>query len=148
MDKFVPGKAITETLRDSMKVPCKKAKMIAHRGLSGLELENTNAAFVAAGQRSFYGIETDTQRTKDGHFIAFHDGELDRMMGVSIKICDITLEELRKYQMKDFWEKRKRSFLALGEYADGDGPGRYTDAHDPHRGVACRHAEWRCGHGA
>ncbi|MBQ2881176.1 MAG: hypothetical protein IJE40_02805 [Clostridia bacterium] len=119
MDKFVPGKWISETLRDSMKVPNKKAKMVAHRGLSGLELENTNAAFVAAGQRSFYGIETDTQRTKDGHFIAFHDGELDRMMGVSIKICDITLEELRKYRMKDFWEKRTRSDLivpTLDEY--------------------------------
>ena len=108
------------TFKDTVRLSDKKGvKMIAHRGLSGLELENTNAAFVAAGQRSFYGIETDTQRTKDGHFIAFHDGELDRMMGVSIKICDITLEELRKYQMKDFWEKRKRSDLivpTLDEY--------------------------------
>ena len=36
MDQFVPGKLITETLRDTVKVPNKKAKMIAHRGLCGL----------------------------------------------------------------------------------------------------------------
>lgn len=119
MEKLVPGKLITETLRDTVKISDKKVKMVAHRGLCGLELENTNAAFVAAGQRSFYGIETDTQRTKDGHFIVFHDGELDRMMGESIKICDITLEELQKYRMKDYWEKRTRSDLfvpTLEEY--------------------------------
>lgn len=119
MDQFVPGKLITETLRDTVKVPNKKAKMIAHRGLCGLELENTNASFVAAGQRSFYGVETDTQRTKDGHFIVFHDGELNGMMGVDAKICDLTLEEIRKYQMKDYWEKRTRSDLivpTLDEY--------------------------------
>ena len=34
-------------------------KMIAHRGLSGLERENTCPAFVAAGVKSYYGIETD-----------------------------------------------------------------------------------------
>lgn len=113
MDKFVPGKAITEILRDSVKVANKKAKMVAHRGLCGLERENTNAAFVAAGQRTFYGVETDTQRTKDGYFIAFHDGELNRLMGVEIKICDITLEELRRYTMTDFWDKGMRSDLVV-----------------------------------
>ena len=34
-------------------------EFIAHRGLSGLETENTCAAFVAAGNRSHVGIETD-----------------------------------------------------------------------------------------
>ena len=119
MDQFVPGKLITETLRDTVKVPNKKAKMIAHRGLCGLELENTNASFVAAGQRSFYGVETDTQRTKDGYFIAFHDGELNGMMGVDAKVCDLTLAELQQYRMKDYWEKRTRSDLfipTLDEY--------------------------------
>lgn len=105
-------------LNDTVKIK-KSAKMIAHRGLSGLETENTNAAFVAAGQRSYFGIETDTQRTKDGYFITFHDGELNRMMGVERKICDITLEELRGYTMKDYWYGRNRSDLvvpALDEY--------------------------------
>ena len=33
-------------------------RVVAHRGLSGIERENTNAAFVAAANRSYYGIET------------------------------------------------------------------------------------------
>ena len=40
-----------------------QVQVIAHRGLSGIERENTNAAFVAAGNRSYYGIETDIHRT-------------------------------------------------------------------------------------
>ena len=44
-------------------------KMIAHRGVSAMETENSNAAFVAAGNRTYWGIETDVHRTKDGKFI-------------------------------------------------------------------------------
>ena len=32
-------------------------KMIAHRGASCLECENTAAAFIAAGNRSYWGME-------------------------------------------------------------------------------------------
>ena len=51
-------------------------KIIAHRGVSGLERENTCAAFIAAGNRSYYGIETDVHVTKDGKFIVFHDDSI------------------------------------------------------------------------
>ena len=37
-------------------------KFVAHRGVSGLETENTAAAFIAAGNRSYYGVETDIWR--------------------------------------------------------------------------------------
>ena len=41
-----------------------KVKMIAHRGYSQFEKENTLVAFSAAGAISeFYGIETDVHRT-------------------------------------------------------------------------------------
>lgn len=48
-------------------------RMIAHRGVSALETENTCAAFVAAGSRSYYGVETDVHVSADGQFIIFHD---------------------------------------------------------------------------
>ena len=51
-------------------------RMVAHRGVSGLEKENTNAAFVAAGNRSYYGIETDVHLTADNRFILIHDDRL------------------------------------------------------------------------
>ena len=36
----------------------KGCRLVAHRGVSGLEKENTCAAFVAAGVKSYFGIET------------------------------------------------------------------------------------------
>ena len=35
---------------DTIKMQHRQARLIAHRGLSGLERENTAAAFVAAGE--------------------------------------------------------------------------------------------------
>ncbi len=64
---------------NTIKIESKNVKMIAHRGVSSLERENTNAAFVAAGNRSYFGIETDIQVIADGTFIALHDDTTDRV---------------------------------------------------------------------
>ena len=47
---------------DTIKIDSGSTRMIAHRGLSGLETENSIPAFVAAGNRGYYGVETDTDR--------------------------------------------------------------------------------------
>ena len=57
-------------------------KMVAHRGVSKLECENTVPAFVAAGNRSYYGIETDVHITEDGKFILHHDDTAYRLTGI------------------------------------------------------------------
>lgn len=72
--------------------------MIAHRGLSGIERENTNAAFVAAGNRSYYGIETDVHKTADGQFIIIHDEQTGR---VSEGAFDIDIEQQPYYAVAD-----------------------------------------------
>ncbi len=65
---------------DTIKVKNKKnVKMVAHRGLSGLERENTCPAFVAAGNRSYFGVETDVHVTRDGVFVVVHDETLERV---------------------------------------------------------------------
>lgn len=56
-------------------------RMVAHRGLSGLETENTCSAFVAAGNRSYFGVETDVHVSADGAFIIFHDDNTLRVGG-------------------------------------------------------------------
>lgn len=76
-------------------------RTIAHRGQSGLELENTAAAFVAAGNRSHWGIETDVHRTADGQFVVIHDDDTHR-----VALCDLPVEKtdfevLRSLPMKD-----------------------------------------------
>lgn len=87
-----------EILSDTIKLDKKGTGvlMIAHRGLSGLETENTQCAFVAAGNRSYYGIETDVHITKDGKYVISHDGNLSRIFGKDIEIKDYLYEDLRK----------------------------------------------------
>lgn len=74
---------------NTIKVECKQAKMIAHRGLSGIERENTNAAFIAAGNRSYFGIETDVHKSADGQFVIIHD---ENTLRVSEGSNDINVE--------------------------------------------------------
>lgn len=81
---------------DTIKFEKKNVKMIAHRGLSGIEVENTNSAFVAAGNRSHYGIETDIYKTADGHFIVGHDDNYKRLSGEEIYLEKSTLKELQE----------------------------------------------------
>ena len=76
-------------------------RVIAHRGLSGLETENTNAAFVAAANRSYYGIETDIHKTADGRFVVIHDADLQRVAGVDIKVEEAALSALQQIILFD-----------------------------------------------
>lgn len=87
--------------------------MIAHRGVSGLERENTCPAFVAAGVKSYYGVETDVRMTKDGKFIICHDGDLMRVSGLNISIEQSTFAELRKVRLKDTDDVTVREDLCL-----------------------------------
>ena len=80
--------------KDTIKFDNKETAVIAHRGLSGLAVENTKTAFVAAGERSYYGIEADLRRTADGKFIVCHDDHLFWLSGRFIKVEERTLDEL------------------------------------------------------
>ena len=80
---------------NTIKIEKGNTKIVAHRGLSGIEVENTNSAFVAAGNRSYYGIETDIHRTKDGHFVIGHDDNYKRIAGEEIYLGNETLERLQ-----------------------------------------------------
>lgn len=64
---------------NTVKIDSKNTLMIAHKGVSGIERENTCPAFIAAGNRSYYGIETDVHVTSDGKFIIIHDETVKRV---------------------------------------------------------------------
>ena len=99
---------------NTIKIDKGQVKMIAHRGLSGLEKENTCAAFVAAGNReSYYGIETDVHRTADGQFVIFHDDNTARVGVDSLIIENSSFETLRKLQLTDIDGKRGRIDLLI-----------------------------------
>lgn len=75
--------------------------IVAHRGLSGLETENTCAAFVAAGNRSHIGIETDVHKTADGRFVVIHDDTTKRVGKIDIPVEGSTFDALRAVRIKD-----------------------------------------------
>lgn len=83
---------------DTIKINNGNTKMVAHRGVSGIERENTNAAFIASGNRSYFGTETDVHVTKDGKFVIIHDETLDR---VTDGKCRINVEESSYDDFKD-----------------------------------------------
>ncbi len=92
----------------------KKPLMVAHRGCSGLERENTNAAFVAAGNRSYWGIETDIHKTVDGKYIVIHDDTTKRVTGDNIVVEETTFDTLRRLTVfNKFSDKKDRSDLCL-----------------------------------
>lgn len=80
---------------NTIRICAGQTKMIAHRGLSGLEKENTVPAFTAAGNRSHWGIETDVHVTADGKLILIHDSDLKRLTGRDGRVEDMDFETLR-----------------------------------------------------
>ena len=88
-------------MQDTIHVNLPGVKMVAHRGVSGLERENTCAAFVAAGNRSYFGVETDIHRTADGRYIVFHDDNLTRLLGDGRVVEEMRFDELRALRLTD-----------------------------------------------
>lgn len=104
---------------NTIKIDSKGVKMIAHRGLSGLEKENTCSAFVAAGNReSYFGVETDVHRTADGRFVIFHDDNTARVGLDSMIIENTSYDTLRKLQLLDIDGKRSRMDLIIPDLLD------------------------------
>lgn len=104
---------------DTVKLPDKgKCLIVAHRGLSGIEKENTNSAFVAAGNRSYFGIETDVYKTKDGHFVLMHDSNAERVSGVSLNIKEAPYEDIKNVILNDVDGKVGRNDLRIPDLTD------------------------------
>ncbi|MBO5041327.1 MAG: hypothetical protein J6D87_00020 [Clostridia bacterium] len=98
---------------NTIKFDNKTTRVVAHRGLSGLERENTASAFVAAGNRNYFGIETDIYRTSDGHFVVNHDGRANRVGGLNVTMEDTPWELLREIVLFDTDGTKDRYDLRL-----------------------------------
>ena len=98
---------------NTVKFNRKDTKVVAHRGVSKLERENTCAAFIAAGNRSYWGVETDVRTTKDGNFIILHDETALRVAGVAVKAEETDLATLRAIELYEFGTEQKAPHLHL-----------------------------------
>ncbi|MCD4743946.1 MAG: hypothetical protein K8R67_15905 [Desulfobacteraceae bacterium] len=75
-----------------------------HRGARGLYPENTISAFQYAIEQKMTTLELDTNLTKDGNLIVYHDSSINPNLCLdskgnpaqSTRILDMTLEDLKK----------------------------------------------------
>lgn len=98
---------------DTIKVEKKKTLMVAHRGLSGLERENSMNAFVAAVNRSYYATECDIHLTKDKVFVICHDDHTRRVSNFDVVIKETTYEDLQKVRLNGFNSDMPDRYLYL-----------------------------------
>ncbi|MCX2924732.1 glycerophosphodiester phosphodiesterase [Streptomyces sp. NEAU-W12] len=68
---------------------------IGHRGVMGVEPENTLRSFVAAQEAGLDVIELDLHLSKDGTLVVMHDTDLDRTTDGTGPVADRTVAELR-----------------------------------------------------
>lgn len=101
--KELDEKAMAEIPRTARGVVPKQAAgttvplVIAHRGASGVEPENTVAAITKAVEIGVDLIEIDVHRTRDGHVVVMHDATVDRTAkgAYTGPIADLTLEQIK-----------------------------------------------------
>ena len=100
---------------NTIKVEKKDVLMVAHRGVSGLEPENSIPAFIAAGNRSYYGVETDVHVTGDGKFVVVHDDRTARVAGDDIHVETSSYDLLRKINLYDVCGMEKNAGVTGAE---------------------------------
>ena len=103
---------------NTIKINSKATKVIAHRGMSGIERENTAAAFVAAGNRGYFGIETDVHKTSDGKYIIIHDDTTGRIADINLSVEGSDFNTLRNIRLADRTGKPREDLCmpSLEEY--------------------------------
>lgn len=70
--------------------------VIAHRGASAVEPENTLRAFERSIKMGAQMIELDLHLTRDGHVVVIHDDDLSHTTNARGRVSQLTLEEVRK----------------------------------------------------
>lgn len=103
---------------DTIKIDTKGVRLVAHRGLSGLEPENTHAAFIAAANRSYFAIETDAHVTRDGHYICTHDDTTGRVAARNLTVENTDYQELREILLHEKDGRTGRTDLRLPSLAE------------------------------
>lgn len=74
-------------------------RFVAHRGFTVDGPENSLQAFMAAGAKRFWAIETDVHMTLDGVLVCNHDSTIDAMYDGTGEISKMTWKEIQQYTM-------------------------------------------------
>ena len=79
----------------------RKPIIFAHRGASGIAVENSISAFQKAIDCGADGIETDAWIMKDGEVVLHHDEYIYRSNKSTIKIPKSSLSEIKKHSLSN-----------------------------------------------
>jgi glycerophosphoryl diester phosphodiesterase len=74
---------------------------IGHRGACGYEPENTLRSFARAIELNVDMIEFDVMQCASGEIVVIHDETVDRTTNGHGKVCDLTLDDLKKLDAGD-----------------------------------------------
>jgi glycerophosphoryl diester phosphodiesterase len=74
--------------------------LIAHRGASAVEAENTLDAFEAAIDAGADAVEFDVRMTADGAAVVMHDSDVGRTTGGRGLVRDLTLDEVKGLRIR------------------------------------------------
>ncbi len=91
-----------------------KPLIIGHRGASAVAPENTMAAFHAAVAAGAEGIEFDVRLTRDGAPAIIHDETLRRTAGLPTRVADLTLAELEKVDVGNWFTQSQKAKPQFG----------------------------------
>lgn len=111
--------------------------VIAHRGVSSEEKENTLPAFERAIELGADYVEFDIQASRDGELVVFHDLRLDRLTEARGPLRARSLAELRELGIATLDEVLDLTAGRIGVMAEIKSPWLYR-----------RHDVRRCAHGA
>jgi glycerophosphoryl diester phosphodiesterase len=92
----VPGRAIVPGQPGvSVERPA-RPMVVAHRGASIEQPENTIEAFEAAIDAAADAVEFDVRMTADGHAVVMHDPDVSRTTDATGLVSEMTLDQFRK----------------------------------------------------
>lgn len=74
---------------------------VAHRACFAAQPENTSAAIEACWRLGVEVVENDLRRTRDGHLVVIHDGEVSRVTDGWGYVGDKTLAELKALSLRE-----------------------------------------------
>lgn len=101
----------------------KKIMIVAHRGASAYEPENTILSFKTALKFKPFAIECDVRETKDKKLVIIHDSKVDRTTNGKGFVKEFTFKEIRKLdagkgekipslqEVLDFIKNKKQSVI-------------------------------------
>ncbi len=82
----------------------KLVAITAHRGHSRQAPENTLAAFEKAIESGADYVELDIHQTADGEIMVLHDRDLKRVAGLSRRLAELTLDEVRQLDVGTWFD--------------------------------------------